>query len=384
MRMQALGTVHRLVLRQRRTFVSKSLDENEAFANKIELLSSEATPVNLVSTNLANGISAGNPIAAPAVVNRPINSSSQAKSSGVTKWDRLYSSWAELSGEVELSRLKSAVADCSTQFDNAVRLVSAKRIEVDEAHRLHDDAQKNYSKLMMKRDHWDASDAALFIQLTSEEVTCRQQLQNARESLRMAEDGAGRYQRDYMDAMRRRYHEEQMWQDKWRVAGTFGTWSLIGLNTIIFMGGQYFHIRREKGRLEAIEDLINSKFPPVAVAPIDSGTVKDISTGVECPDPEGFVSVSNIDEIDELKNVDAKSSSTELSEDLKELQSSPKVVQKVQVWLSSTKNACAMLVKEIDWSAATKATDEVHWPSAFAGATIATTGFLLAIMLSKK
>jgi hypothetical protein len=59
-----------------------------------------------------------------------------------------------------------------------------------------------------------------------------------------------------MDALRRRYHEEQVWNDKWRVLGTYWTWSLIALNSVVFVGGQFLYYRREEQRLVAIQNIL--------------------------------------------------------------------------------------------------------------------------------
>jgi hypothetical protein len=302
----------------------------------------------------------------------------------VTKLHQLYSLWGEYSGDHELNRLKNAVTDCSTRFDDAVRLVSAKRLEVENAQRLHDETQKRYSQLMMKRDQWDAADAALFVEVTSQEVNGRQLLQNARESLRKAEDDSGLYQRDYMDAMRRRYHEEQMWQDKWRVAGTFGTWSLIGLNSIIFMGGQYFHIKREKGRLQAIEDLINSKMPSVAV---DAGSVTHYENNVDevVEKAEAVELASTVSESASPTLGDSdQTSTTELSKEIQSSSTPLALVHQIQTCFLSAKIACEKAVNGLDWSSARKATEEIHWPSALAGAAVASTGFFAFAIFSRR
>eukprot|EP00562_Extubocellulus_spinifer_P018890 CAMPEP_0178601730 /NCGR_PEP_ID=MMETSP0697-20121206/34548_1 /TAXON_ID=265572 /ORGANISM="Extubocellulus spinifer, Strain CCMP396" /LENGTH=146 /DNA_ID=CAMNT_0020239817 /DNA_START=1 /DNA_END=439 /DNA_ORIENTATION=- len=54
-----------------------------------------------------------------------------------------------------------------------------------------------------------------------------------------------------MDAMRKRYHEEQIWNDRWRVLGVYGTWGLIALNSVLFLG-----VLEGGGEIEADEDLI--------------------------------------------------------------------------------------------------------------------------------
>merc|ERR1719215_1139114 len=59
-----------------------------------------------------------------------------------------------------------------------------------------------------------------------------------------------------MDTVRTRYHEEQIWQDKWRVVSTYGTWLLIGMNSILFLGGQYMNRVREDQRVQRLSAIV--------------------------------------------------------------------------------------------------------------------------------
>ena len=182
--------------------------------------------------------------------------------SGHSLFGRLTALYNENSGENELSLLKQHVTTASRQFDDAVRTVQTARLALERATSTYDDVNKRHSALLMRRDQWDADDATAFATLTAEEVQARKALAAAREALRKAEDDVSSRQVDYIDAMRRRYHEEQIWQDRWRVLGTYGTWTLIGLNSIIFLGGQVFHYQREATRLKRIEDLIRDSNSP--------------------------------------------------------------------------------------------------------------------------
>ena len=184
------------------------------------------------------------------------DSTASTSSSEQSLFDRLTALYNENSGENELSLLKQHVTSASRQFDNSVRTVQTARLALEKATSTYDDVNKRHSTLLMRRDQWDADDATSFATLTAEEVQARKALATAREALRKAEDDVSSRQVDYIDAMRRRYHEEQIWQDRWRVLGTYGTWTLIGLNSVIFLGGQFFHYRREATRLKRIEDLI--------------------------------------------------------------------------------------------------------------------------------
>ena len=376
MTLKALGTVNQLALRQHRTVTSKILgDSAKASETNVEMLKSEIAVSKQATDKIVRETYRPGPNVALLKVGPA--STPNEEEVRVTKFDRLYSSWSEFSGEVELNRLKTAVAECSTRFDDAIRLVSTKRVEVDDANRLHDETQKRYSHLMMKRDHWDALDASHFVQVTSEEVQGRQRLQSTRESLRKAEDDAGRYQRDYMDAMRQRYHEEQIWQEKWRVAGTFGTWSLIGLNIIIFTGGQYFHIRREKGRLQIIQDLINSKIPsPVVVAGEESEQ-----------NPNGVVQARHSGEVaTATENGISNQIGAQIpyKEERQVSRNAHHIIQYVQNWLSSTKDSCQKAFNHLNLLSAKKASDEIHWPSAAAGAAVASTGFVIIAIFSRR
>jgi hypothetical protein len=193
--------------------------------------------------------------------------------------DRLWRQWEENSGQRELDELKLAVQQASTKFDQTVDTVASCRTTVEDNQKAHDDAHKQHANLMMRREQWDSTDAASFIDYTSKEVNSRQALTEARNALRRSEADASRCQRDYMDIMRQRYHEEQMWQDKWRMLGTFGTWSLIGLNSIVFLGSQFFHQRREVNRLKAIEDLILDNLKLMQDTVSEAAVTKTSATG---------------------------------------------------------------------------------------------------------
>ncbi|CAB9496761.1 expression protein 9 homolog, mitochondrial [Seminavis robusta] len=171
-------------------------------------------------------------------------------------FQRLHSLFEESSGMMELTKLKDKVQEASGHFDEATNMVQQCRETVAEAQTAHDQAHKKHVSLLMRREEWSAEDAQDFVQMTAVEVTTRQALLNAQNSLKQAEQRAVQCQHSYMDIMRQRYHEEQMWQDKWRLLGTYGTWSLIAINTMVFVVGQYFTQAREMKRLKHMEELL--------------------------------------------------------------------------------------------------------------------------------
>jgi hypothetical protein len=173
----------------------------------------------------------------------------------------------ERTGTAEISQLKQDVTTASFEFDAATRNVALARRKVDETLIEYESINRRHNSLLHKRDKWTPDDASSFAMLVNLEVTTRHKLEEARKLLQTQEEGLSKSQLSYMNAMRRRYHEEQIWQDKWRVFGTYGTWTLIMLNSLVFLASQYVHQIREVGRIKAIETLINEKMPTALVAP---------------------------------------------------------------------------------------------------------------------
>eukprot|EP00550_Attheya_septentrionalis_P003279 CAMPEP_0198289766 /NCGR_PEP_ID=MMETSP1449-20131203/7854_1 /TAXON_ID=420275 /ORGANISM="Attheya septentrionalis, Strain CCMP2084" /LENGTH=381 /DNA_ID=CAMNT_0043988153 /DNA_START=28 /DNA_END=1170 /DNA_ORIENTATION=+ len=191
--------------------------------------------------------------------------------------EKLYNIWNESSGTAEISVLKEKVAHASKQFDKSTRGVTESRRELDKNMLAYDEVHGRHGSMLRLRDKWDNNDAMEFAELVGKEVQVRKEVERTRENLRQAEENVGRWQVEHMDAMRKRYHEEQIWQDKWRVLGTYGTWVLIGLNSVVFLGSQFFHQKREVGRLKAIQDLINEKLP-ASVTNMESGVRNESGT----------------------------------------------------------------------------------------------------------
>ena len=232
-----------------RRYLSSSSDSTKPGKSKVDTSSKNDAAAKAATVGKAPDTAAANDGLAT-------NSAASVPSSEPSLFDRLKTLYNESSGENELSLLKQHVTTASRQFDDAVRSVQTARLALEKVTSTYDDVNKRHSALLMRRDQWDADDATSFATLTAEEVQARKALAAAREALRKAEDDVSSRQVDYIDAMRRRYHEEQIWQDRWRVLGTYGTWTLIGLNSVIFLGGQVFHYQREATRLKRIEDLI--------------------------------------------------------------------------------------------------------------------------------
>ena len=253
---------------------------------------------------------------------RKFTTSTSSKSVGTTVdntkhkndelFERVKAFFSETSGENEIYALKQKVNEVSQRFDFATRTVANARSQARTLQDQYEDLQKEHMNLMMRRENWSESDITKFAEVTSNEVKVKRALDEARTSLQKSEEEQEVRQLEYMDAVRMRYHEEQIWQDKWRVISTYGTWILIGLNSIIFIGGQVFHQMREQARIETLEDLLNEKLAEFSHKVDDLSHGEDESLDV-CVDKVEIGRGKEVDSLpsqnDEAGNVDDESDS---------------------------------------------------------------------------
>ncbi|KAL7456688.1 hypothetical protein ACHAWC_008153 [Mediolabrus comicus] len=182
------------------------------------------------------------------------------------KLDEWLEVWNEHSGTHEISKLKDLVNHSSLQFDNQQRLVTEARKAVDTALSAWEQSQTQHSQLLSSRDKWTSTQAIQFAKLLENEVQIRTNLEVAKSDLSNKEIQLSKYQMEYMNNLRKRYHEEQVWTDKWRILSTYGTWGLIGLNSIVFLVSQYMFRQREVQRMKDFEGLLKETLVSNSVA----------------------------------------------------------------------------------------------------------------------
>jgi hypothetical protein len=161
-----------------------------------------------------------------------------------------------ISGTHEIQSLKQQVQKTSHEFDQATNELVQGRKLVDTSLQEWQHVSGQHLTLLQHKESWTSQDAQQFTTLITREVEAKRALKNAQHALHKAETAATQSQIQYMNSLRQRYQEEQLWQDHWRVLGTYGTWSLIGLNMMIFLTSQYYQNRRELRRLKEIERII--------------------------------------------------------------------------------------------------------------------------------
>lgn len=186
---------------------------------------------------------------------------------GVALYEKVFQFWKESSGTDEILILKEKVIDASRKFDIITQQVSNARRDVDVKFLQYQEVSKEHSSMLQSKDRWSPQDAQKFADLISDEIGRRKAWEEACEVLKISEERQGTIQVEYMDSMRKRYHEEQVWQEKWRILATYSTFALIFLNSSVFLISQIIHYRREAERFKAIESLMEEKYKVSVLSP---------------------------------------------------------------------------------------------------------------------
>ncbi|KTW27158.1 uncharacterized protein T551_03152 [Pneumocystis jirovecii RU7] len=166
-----------------------------------------------------------------------------------------------LTGYTKIEQLKN-------QIHEQEILLKEARIETKEAKRRHTLAvqqrlklQQEVNELLQRKHLWTPMDLEKFTSLYRNDHVNEQEEQSAYKHLIECEEKLDELQVQLLNFMLTRYHEEQIWSDKIRHTSTWGTWSLIGLNIVLFLVIQLGLEPRKRRRLiHDLEQRIYSMF----------------------------------------------------------------------------------------------------------------------------
>lgn len=173
-----------------------------------------------------------------------------------TRLQQISETLEEITGAHEIAALKEKVSTASQTLEQATQQLQTLRLQLDEETAAHQALTAEHADMMTRRATWTDTDVQKFAQCTAAEGRARTAVDTTRTALSQAEEDWQSAQNAYLDAVRQRYHEEQVWHDKWRVMGTYWTWMLIGLNSVVFVVGQALLYRRETLRMQILQDMI--------------------------------------------------------------------------------------------------------------------------------
>jgi sensitive to high expression protein 9 len=100
--------------------------------------------------------------------------------------------------------------------------------------------QREVNTLLARKDAWSPPDVERFTALYRSEHELESRVADATRELTEAEAEELRVGTALTTGILRRYHEEQVWSDRIRRASTWGTWGLMGVNVLLFIGLQVF------------------------------------------------------------------------------------------------------------------------------------------------
>ena len=147
--------------------------------------------------------------------------------------------------DVELHDLKAAVKNDKKNYENV--MMNRKKIQ-KELDSIKDRKDKSFDDILQLTNLYKSQ-----LQLEKEEMAVKQQYEKTYDLLE-------KVQLDYLNEMRERYVEEQMYSDKIRKTSTWWTWGLISTHFVLFLIVQFIvEPKKRKDLLANVDDLLNQK-----------------------------------------------------------------------------------------------------------------------------
>ncbi|KAK9766874.1 sensitivity to high expression protein she9 [Basidiobolus ranarum] len=110
--------------------------------------------------------------------------------------------------------------------------------------------QRDINSLLQRKHTWSDADVVKFTSLYRTEHINEQAEQAAKIKFKEFEKNVDHQHNELVDAIRMRYHEEQIWSDKIRGASTYGTWTLMGIHVCLFILVQTIFEPKKRRRLQ--------------------------------------------------------------------------------------------------------------------------------------
>ncbi|KKF94008.1 hypothetical protein CFO_g3643 [Ceratocystis platani] len=154
-----------------------------------------------------------------------------------------------LTGYTPIEAIKMANAQLEKSLAEAQSQVRACRTQYKTMHARRAATQREVTTLLARKDAWSPTDLERFTQLYRTDHEMESQVSQASESLTEAEAEEQSLSTRLNQGILRRYHEEQIWSDRIRRASTWGTWGLMGVNILLFLGLQFIAEPWKRNRL---------------------------------------------------------------------------------------------------------------------------------------
>lgn len=140
-----------------------------------------------------------------------------------------------ITGYDSCEKLKLRVSEADQHFRKLKGDLQKSRQDFDAAIQARSRSQKELNSLLQRKQTWADEDLMRFTEVYRKEMKLEQSESEERIRNERLEQDVDRAHQALMDALRERYQEEQLWSDKIRRVSTFGTFSLMTLNVILFL-----------------------------------------------------------------------------------------------------------------------------------------------------
>ncbi|KAJ1978338.1 sensitivity to high expression protein she9 [Dimargaris verticillata] len=186
-----------------------------------------------------------------------------------------------ITGYHVIDQLKQSVITKEQEFFSARQALDEAKLTYDSALTERSHCQREINNLLQRKHLWTDADVTQFTELYRHEHLHEQAEGESKHHLQRQEKLVEQKYSELVDAIRIRYHEEQLWSDKIRAAATYGTWAVLSLNLLVFA---FVHIiiepRKRKKLMDHMETVVQqaqtelqatgTQFAPAAATSLSS------------------------------------------------------------------------------------------------------------------
>ncbi|KAJ2628351.1 sensitivity to high expression protein she9, partial [Coemansia sp. RSA 1287] len=118
--------------------------------------------------------------------------------------------------------------------------------------------QREINSLLQRKHLWSEEDVARFTSLYRDEHQAESAETQSAKDLKEAEALVDHKYDELVNAIRERYHEEQIWSDKIRRASTYGTWAVLFMNILaLFLAQAIFEPRKRRKIVAGVDERLS-------------------------------------------------------------------------------------------------------------------------------
>ncbi|KAJ1968444.1 tyrosyl-tRNA synthetase [Dispira parvispora] len=162
-----------------------------------------------------------------------------------------------ITGYHHIEKLKQQVFTKEAEFIASRTALDEARVQHEQTATQRARCQREINNLLQRKHLWTDADVTQFTELYRNEHNNEQSETKAKAHLTECERVVEQKYSELVDAIRIRYHEEQLWSDKIRAAATYGTWAVLALNLFVFV---FVHVviepRKRRRILDHVEHVV--------------------------------------------------------------------------------------------------------------------------------